>query len=217
MKENGNMIAEPGVDYREMTGEQLAALVAAGMDERACAELVRRHRKGIYFEIRKIVRNLEDAEDLTIDSLAKAFINIRQYRPEYKFSTWLNKIAANSAIDFLRKKKNNTISLDNWIEDKEGQKIRFELDSKELNPEELMERKQRARQLYKAVQKLRPGYADVVNLRYFRQYSYVEIAAKLNLPLGTVKGQLHRARKELYKLLHQSRIQQAPAGEMKNR
>ena len=202
------MIAETDVDYRKITGEQLAALVAASMDERACAELVRRHRKGIYFEILNIVRQPQDAEDITIDSLARAFINIRQYSPEYTFSPWLYKIATNNALDFLRKKKLkkriNPISLDNWV-DNEG-RIRFELSSKELNPEQLIERKQRTRQLYKAVLKLEPKYLILVKLRYFREYGYQEIAEKLNLPPGTVKGRLHRAKRELYKLLHQTGI-----------
>lgn len=206
--QNDNMIAETDVDYRKITGEQLAALVAASMDERACAELVRRHRKGIYFEILNIVRQPQDAEDITIDSLARAFINIRKYSPEYRFSPWLYKIATNNALDFLRKKKLkkriNPISLDNWV-DNEG-RIRFELNSKELNPEQLIERRQRTMQLYKAVQKLEPKYLILVKLRYFREYGYQEIAEKLNLPPGTVKGRLHRAKKKLYKLLYQTGI-----------
>jgi len=199
------MKAEPNADYRKTPSEQLAVLVSTSMDERACAELVRRYRKRIHFEIMKIVRQPEDAEDITIDSLARAFINIRQYSPEYKFTPWLYKIATNNAIDFLRQKKskksNNHISLNDSVNNESG-KIRIELNSKELNPEELMDRKQRAQHLYRALKKLRPEYAEVVKLRYFRQYSYKEIAEKLNMPSVTIRVQIHRAKEELYKLLY---------------
>ena len=174
-------------------------------DEKAFARLLSRYKDTIYFMLLKMVNNRSDAEDLTLEAFGKAFKNIHQYSPTYAFSTWLFKIASNNCIDFLRKKKGLHIS----IESQNGQlenNEQIKLKSKEPNPEEKLIRMQKAILLRKIVRRLKPRYQTLVELRYFREYSYEEIAKELNLPLGTVKAQLFRAREMLFKMIESTEI-----------
>ena len=149
----------------------------------------------------KMVKNSDDADDLTIEAFGKAFNRIHQYTPNYAFSTWLFRIATNNCIDFIRKKKMVTLSIDKNIDDGEGGEINVEIKSSALNPEQKFVRKQKIRIMRDIVGKLKPRYKELVVLRYFREYSYEEIAEETQLPLGTVKAQLFRARAQLYKLM----------------
>jgi len=147
----------------------------------------------------KMVNNKNDAEDLTIEAFGKAFKNIEQYTPNYAFSTWLFKIATNNCIDFIRKKKANVISIDQAEE--ENDMAPPPLLSSSLDPEEGMIKNQKVSLMRSVVNKLKPRYRNLIELRYFKEYSYEEIAKELNLPLGTVKAQLFRARELLFNIL----------------
>ena len=182
----------------------LVKLAIAG-DEKAFARLLSRYKDSIYFMLLKMVNNRSDAEDLTLEAFGKAFKNIHQYSPTYAFSTWLFKIASNNCIDFLRRKKGVIISLES-NNDQEVNNEQVKLKSKELNPEERLIRMQKAILLRRAVRRLKPRYQSLVELRYFREFSYEEIANELSLPLGTVKAQLFRAREMLFKMIDNSEI-----------
>ena len=170
-------------------------------DEKAYAELMGKYKDSIYFMMLKMVRNADDADDLTIEAFGKAFNRLHQYVPQYAFSTWLFRIATNNGIDFIRKKKMVTLSIDKTRDDGGGGSIGFQIKSESLNPEERYVRKQRIRIMREIVDQLKPRYRELVVLRYFRELSYDEIATETELPLGTVKAQLFRAREQLYKLM----------------
>ncbi len=172
-------------------------------DEKAFARLLNRYKDAIYFMLLKMVNNRSDAEDLTLEAFGKAFKNLHQYSPTYAFSTWLFKIASNNCIDFLRKKKGVNVPIEK--DDSENSET-VKLKSKELNPEERLIRQQKAILLRNVVRKLKPRYQVLVELRYFREFSYEEIAKELDLPLGTVKAQLFRAREMLFKMIESTEI-----------
>jgi len=151
-----------------------------------------------------MVNNRDDADDLTIEAFGKAFKNLHQYTPDYAFSTWLFKIATNNCIDFIRRKRKMTFSIDKGFENDEGQETTLELKSGTLDPEENMIKKQKAVLMRDIVEKLKPRYKRLVELRYFQERSYEEIATELQLPLGTVKAQLFRAREFLFQILKSS-------------
>ena len=170
-------------------------------DQQAFSDLMDRYKDSIYFMLLKMVNNKDDAEDLTIEAFGKAFNSLKQYTPNYAFSTWLFKIATNNCIDFLRKKKKKTMSIDNSIENKDGDEITIELKSDARTPEQETIRDQKIELMRSYVKKLKPRYETLVEMRYFKEMSYEEISNELNLPLGTVKAQLFRAREFLYNLM----------------
>jgi len=174
-------------------------------DEKAFAKLMSRYKDAIYFMLLKMVNNKNDAEDLTIEAFGKAFKNLHQYSPNFAFSTWLFKIATNNCIDFLRKKKGVFISIENNQENGENDQP-IKLKSGDPNPEEKLIRIQKAILMRRIVHRLKPRYRVLVELRYFREFSYEEIAKELNLPLGTVKAQLFRAREMLFKMIESTEI-----------
>jgi len=172
-------------------------------DDQAYAELMGRYRDSIYFMLLKMVNNSIDAEDLTIEAFSKAFKNIEQYSPKFAFSTWLYKIATNNCIDFLRKKRCTTVSIDNENSDiNSGSNISFK--AKTLNPEEQLMKEQKHKLVREIVEKLKPRYKRLVKLRYFDELSYEEIAQELDIPLGTVKAQLFRSRELLQNIIRKS-------------
>lgn len=174
-------------------------------NEKAFAKLMSRYKDAIYFMLLKMVNNKSDAEDLTLEAFGKAFKNLQQYSPNYAFSTWLFKIATNNCIDFLRKRRGVYISLENNQENGDNDSP-VKLRSSDLDPEEKMIRIQKAVLMRKIVHRLKPRYRILVELRYFREFSYEEIAKELNLPLGTVKAQLFRAREMLFKMIESTEI-----------
>lgn len=174
--------------------------LAINGDEKAFASLLGRYKDSIFFMLLKMVNNRNDAEDLTLETFGKAFKNLHQYSPTYAFSTWLFKIASNNCIDFLRKKKGTFIPIEN-SDNQSANSEQIKLKAKDLNPEEKLIRKQKAILLHKVVRRLKPRYRILVELRYFKEFSYEEIAKELNLPLGTVKAQLFRAREMLFNLI----------------
>ena len=174
-------------------------------DQKAYAELMGNYRDSLYFMLLKMTNNPHDAEDLTIEAFGKAFKKLHQYTPDYAFSTWLFKIASNNCIDFIRKKKKHTFSIDQNFDDEEGSEMASRIPSQTLDPEGEMVKKQKIKLMHEVVDKLKPHYRTLIELRYFKEFSYDEIAQELNLPLGTVKAQLFRAREFLYQILKNSR------------
>lgn len=167
-------------------------------DQKAYAELMLRYKDAIYFMLLKMVNNKEDANDLTVEAFGKAFENIEKYRPDFAFSTWLFKIATNNCIDFIRKKRLKTFSIDQTIEGDEGTDVRYDFASEGLDPEEKLIKKQKTDLMRNIVDKLPVRYRQLVIMRYFDEKSYEEISVELELPLGTVKAQLFRARDLLF-------------------
>jgi RNA polymerase sigma-70 factor (ECF subfamily) len=173
-------------------------------NQKAYAELMGRYRDSVYFMLLKMVNNRDDADDLTIEAFGKAFKRLSQYTPTYAFSTWLFKIASNNAIDFIRRKKMITFSIDKTFENDEGGEMSMDIKAEGLNPEENVIKKQKVKHMHDVVEKLKPRYRLLVEMRYFQELSYEEIAEKLELPLGTVKAQLFRAREFLANILRNS-------------
>lgn len=174
-------------------------------DENAYARLMLRYHDTVYYMLLKMVRNKSDAEDLTLEAFGKAFANLSYFSPEYAFSTWIFRIATNNCIDFLRKQKGIHFSIDSFSD------FEFEINGTKLKssiptPEEGMILQQRFDMLHSYVDRLKPRYKKLIDLRYFKEYSYEEIAKELNLPLGTVKVQLFRARNMLYSLLEETDV-----------
>ena len=150
----------------------------------------------------KMVNNPDDAEDLTIEAFGKAFNRLEQYHPSFAFSTWMFKIASNNCIDFIRReRKKKTMSIDTGLTNEDGENVSYDIESEGLDPEEELIREQKVRTMHLVVEKLKPRYKQLVLLRYFKEYSYEEIAEELNLPLGTVKAQLFRAREFLVNMM----------------
>ncbi|HEY0030934.1 MAG TPA: sigma-70 family RNA polymerase sigma factor [Bacteroidia bacterium] len=173
-------------------------------DQKAYAELMGRYRDSVYFMLLKMVNNKDDADDLTIEAFGKAFKRLSQYTPNYAFSTWLFKIASNNCIDFIRRRKMTTFSIDRTFENDEGGEMSMDIRAEGLNPEENMVKKQKVKHMRDVVEKLKPRYRVLVEMRYFDELSYEEIADKLELPLGTVKAQLFRAREFLANIMKNS-------------
>ncbi|GAB4150714.1 MAG: sigma-70 family RNA polymerase sigma factor [Bacteroidia bacterium] len=170
-------------------------------DQKAYAELMGRYRESVYYMLLKMVNNKDDAEDLTVEAFGKAFKRLHQYTPNFAFSTWLFRIATNNCIDFIRRKRKNTFSIDRPMEDEEGGELTMDLKSEGLDPEENIMKKQKIMMLRELVDKLKPRYRTLIEMRYFQEMSYEEIAEQMDLPLGTVKAQLFRAREFLYNVL----------------
>src|SRR5438552_6101934 len=137
MEVNPNLSEKAQVDFKLVNN-------AIGGDQKAYAELMSRYKDSIYFMLLKMVNNRDDADDLTIEAFGKAFKNLHQYTPDFAFSTWLFKIATNNCIDFIRRKRKNTFSIDQSMEGEGGSEIQFEIKSSMLDAEERLIKKQKA-------------------------------------------------------------------------
>ncbi|MFO7932845.1 MAG: sigma-70 family RNA polymerase sigma factor [Bacteroidales bacterium] len=173
-------------------------------DQQAYGELLGRYRDAIYFMLLKMVNSPADAEDLTIEAFGKAFKNIDQYTPNFAFSTWLFKIATNNCIDFIRKKRASHVSLDQSVDGEDTLAPSSLIQSDSPDPESTMINQQKVKLMREVVSKLKPRYRTLVELRYFKEYSYEEIAGEMDIPIGTVKAQLFRARELLLNILNRS-------------
>ncbi|MGW8123687.1 RNA polymerase sigma factor [Roseivirga echinicomitans] len=180
---------------------KLIDLAVENHDQQAYAELLQRYRKPVYHMILKMIRNVDDAEDLTIEAFAKAFRNLHKFKKDFTFSTWLFRIATNNTIDFIRKKRLDTMSLNTSFSDDNGESVNIDVEDRNLNPQEEAIKAQKIELVQLFVTKLPAKYQRLVRLRYFDELSYDEIAKELNAPLGTVKAQLHRARELMYDLV----------------
>ncbi len=188
------MEINPNLTDKAMRDFQLVQAAITDGDQRAYAALMSNYRDSLYFMLLKMTNNASDADDLTIEAFGKAFKKLEQYTPDYAFSTWLFKIASNNCIDFMRKKKKRTFSIDSSPDGEEGNELVNYLPSDGPDPEEKVIKKEKMVMMREVVEKLKPHYRKLIELRYFKEYSYEEIATELELPLGTVKAQLFRAR-----------------------
>ncbi|NOY88809.1 MAG: sigma-70 family RNA polymerase sigma factor [FCB group bacterium] len=172
--------------------------------QKAYEKLTLKHKKAIYHIIYKIVHDNEITNDLVQETFMKAFINLKSYRPEFRFSTWIYKIAANCSIDYLRKKRINALSLDQKWESKNGM-VGIEVADYSYHPERDLERKERRFSIEEAITSLPDKYREVIIYRHKDDKSYEEIADLLNIPVGTVKARIFRARELLKKKLKELR------------
>jgi len=171
---------------------------ALGGSQRAYKILTEKHQKSVFHIIIKIVRDTETANDLVQETFMKAFASLSSYRSEYRFSTWLYKIAANCSIDFLRKKKINALSLDQEVETTNGN-VTIEIADYSYHPGNELERKEQRYSIEDAIESLPDKYREVIIYRHKDDKSYDEIADLLDIPVGTVKARIFRAR-ELLKM-----------------
>lgn len=171
-------------------------------NEKAFASLMNRYRDSIYFMLLKMVNNPVDADDLTIEAFGKAFRNLDLYTPKFAFSTWLFKIASNNCVDFIRKKQLIPAPFDNIQDNIDSLTVNIQSDMPD--PEETLINNQKTAALKDIVSQLKPRYRSLIELRYYKEYSYEEISSELNLPIGTVKAQLFRAKTLLYNILIKS-------------
>lgn len=169
-------------------------------DQKAYTTLVEKHRTAIFHIINRIVHHDEVARDLVQETFMKAFASLASYRSEYRFSTWLYKIAANSSIDYLRKKRIQALSLDRPMETADGT-MEIEVPDDSYNPELELVRKQQRFSIDEAIDSLPPKYREVIVCRHKEDKSYEEIADLLSIPVGTVKARIFRARELLKRKL----------------
>ncbi len=177
----------------------LAAKAAQG-SEKAFRELLRRYEKPVFSLIYRMVRDRGIAEDLSQETFIRTFNALGSYNPSYKFSSWIFKIAHNLTIDHLRRKRIDTVSIDgapDAVTPDEQARTRLVLESSHERPDAYVENIELGDQIEAAIAELRPEYRAVTLLRHVEGYSYQEIADILELPLGTVKTYIHRARLEL--------------------
>ncbi|NVJ86985.1 MAG: sigma-70 family RNA polymerase sigma factor [Algoriphagus sp.] len=193
-------INERGFSNKALEDFELIDRAVIEKDQSAYAALMKRYKKAVYFMILKMIRDADDAEDLTMEAFAKAFKNLHRFKKDYTFSTWLFRIATNNAIDFIRKKKLKTMSLNTTMSDDSGNAVNIDVEDDENNPQDEFIKSQRIEMVRIFVDKLPAKYRKLVKLRYFDELSYEEIAQELEKPLGTVKAQLHRSRELLYEI-----------------
>ncbi|MBI2795946.1 MAG: sigma-70 family RNA polymerase sigma factor [Gemmatimonadetes bacterium] len=185
----------------------VVALAQQGREE-AFREIIRRYERPVFSLVYRMVRDREVAEDLSQEAFIKVLNHIDKYRPEFKLSSWLFKIANNVAIDHLRKRQIETISIDgspHAASLAEIEATSFDVESGGENPLQELEARELGSAIERAIAKLRPEYRACIMLRHVEGRSYEEIAATLDLPLGTVKTYIHRARHELREALEDLR------------
>ncbi|WP_445664979.1 RNA polymerase sigma factor [Fodinibius sp. AD559] len=177
---------------------------AKGGDEKAYKKLVDKYQRALYFHILKMVKDREQVEDLVQEAFVKAFDNLNTYSTNYAFSTWLYRIATNNTIDYLRKKKLNTLSIDKPMKTKDGE-MEMQLPDESASTDRDIIKKQRKEIVQNAIDDLPKKYRKVIELRHMEEKSYKEISDILDKPLGTVKAHIFRARELLYKALKDKR------------
>jgi RNA polymerase sigma-70 factor (ECF subfamily) len=196
-------VPEPKPALNTLTDQQVV-LLARGGQERAYRELVRRYERPIFSLLYRMVRDRELAEDLSQETFVKALNAIESYRPEYKFSSWLFKIANNAAIDHLRRRELDTLSLEgspHAVTPDAMEATALQIGDRAENPLDIVEAKELGGEIERAIALLRPEYRACILLRHVDGRAYEEIAEMLDLPLGTVKTYIHRARNELRRSL----------------
>ncbi|MGA7303573.1 MAG: sigma-70 family RNA polymerase sigma factor [Rhodothermales bacterium] len=177
---------------------------ALGGSQEAFSQLMEKYRNPIHHHIYRMVRDKRQVEDLVQEIFIKAFSSLSSYSTNYAFSTWLYKIATNHTIDFLRRKKLSTLSIDQPLQTKDGE-LEYELPDSTYRPDRHIVEDQRRLLIQEAIDSLPPKYYRVIILRHQQEKSYEEIAQELDLPLGTVKAHIFRARELLYKRLRHKR------------
>jgi len=183
--------------------QEIVALARAG-EESAYRELIRRYERPLFSLLYRMVRDRELAEDLAQETFVKALNAIESYRPEFKFSSWIFKIANNAAIDHLRRRELDTLSLEGSPHAETPEAVEataLQIGDRQESPLDTVEARELGGQIEQAIGQLRPEYRSCILLRHVEGRAYEEIAEILNLPLGTVKTYIHRARNELRQAL----------------
>jgi RNA polymerase sigma-70 factor (ECF subfamily) len=187
------------LEWPRLTDQEVVLLARSGR-EAAYRELVRRYERPVFALLYRMVRDRELAEDLAQETFVKALNAIESYRPEFKFSSWIFKIANNAAIDHLRRRELDTLSLDGspHAETPEAmQATALQIGARQESPLDEVEARELGGTIEAAIGRLRPEYRSCILLRHVEGRAYEEIAEILDLPLGTVKTYIHRARNEL--------------------
>jgi RNA polymerase sigma-70 factor (ECF subfamily) len=196
---NGHAGVSEGGEFLREDEATLISEALAG-NQKAYATLVEQHRAAIYHIVNKIVRNKDAANDLVQETFMKAFSSLAMYRSEYRFATWLYKIAANCSIDYLRKRRIHALSLDRPVETKDGV-VELEVPDYSFHPGRDLERKEQRFSIEEAIKSLPDKYREVIVYRHQEDKTYDEIADLLDIPVGTVKARIFRARELLKKKL----------------
>ncbi len=191
----------PNLSEKALRDYELVCRARDKGDQKAFAALMDLYREPLYYMLLKMTNSSIEADDLTIEAFGKAFKAIDNYTPDYAFSTWLFRIASNNCIDHIRKKRAATVSIDNLYTNVEGEVVGINVVSDALDPESNVIAQQRNDMMRAVVKKLKPHYKVLVEKRYFEEKSYEEIASELDMPIGTVKAKLFRAREFLYDIL----------------
>tara|TARA_Y200000002_G_scaffold383285_1_gene404839 strand:+ start:396 stop:1016 length:621 start_codon:yes stop_codon:yes gene_type:complete len=171
-------------------------VLAVKGDEKAYSELTQKYQKPLYFHVCKMIRNPDFTEDLVQDIFLKAFKSLKSYKNDYAFSTWLYRIATNHTIDYLRKKKLETLSI--HADDSDDTHATIQLVDVDSFTDEPMIRRERKNKVHEAIDQLSEKYREVILKRHIEEKSYQEIAEEMEIPLGTVKAHIFRARELLY-------------------
>jgi len=201
------MAAEQTTSQKKQAEDRALVRRAREGDERAFGELIQRHRHGIERLVRPLVRSApsDEVEDLVQEAITKAFLHIHSYSEEYAFTTWLYRIATNHAIDYLRRRKLNAFSISappsQSTHKSDDDSREFEIKDESWVPDEMMVANERTKTIEDAIEQLPENYKRVIKLRHTQDLEYEEIARILQIPMGTVKVHLHRARAALAKML----------------
>jgi len=197
-----NKDSETQRDHASESSREDDKLISAAIqgDENAYVDLMEKYQRALYYHIIKMVKDKEQVEDLVQEAFMKAFDNLSSYNTNYAFSTWLYRIATNHTIDYLRKKKLQTLSIDEPIQSGDGE-MEIQLPDYSFETDREIIRKQRQELIRNAIQELPDKYRQVIEMRHMEEKSYQEISELLELPLGTVKAHIFRAREMLYKSL----------------
>lgn len=195
---NNENSSRDGASASSLEDDQLIIRAKAG-DQKAYKALTEKYQKPLYFHILKMVKNNEQVEDLVQEAFIKAFKNLESYNTDYAFSTWLYRITTNHTIDYLRKRRIHATSLSNPVKTKDGE-IEIEIEGRERTDREII-KKERRQIINHAIENLPEKYRVVIRMRHLEELSYQEISDELDLPLGTVKAHIFRAREMLYKAL----------------
>ncbi len=182
---------------------ELVQLALSGNQD-AFSQILHRYKVSITFTVGKMIKIQEDKDDIVMEAFSKAFQKLENYRPEFAFSTWLYNIAINHTIDFLRKKKLETFSMNQTSAGDDGEEYELNVKDNKPDPEELFIKQQRATLMRTILEKLNPQYRQMIEYRYFEELSYEEISDKMKLPIGTVKGHLFRSKTLLYNILQKN-------------
>lgn len=170
----------------------------------AFEQIMKKYREPIWHHIFKMVRNEEEVDDLVQETFIKAFSSLASYSTQFAFSTWLYKIATNHTIDFLRRRKLRTVSIDKPIQTKDGE-MELEIPDSEYRPDRHIVEDERNQLIQEAISQLPEKYYKVIVMRHQQEMSYEDIADELQLPLGTIKAHIFRAREMLYRFLKDKR------------
>ena len=195
------------ISQRKQNEDRALVRRAREGDQRAMNELIERHRRGIERLVRPLVRSAssDEVEDLVQEAITKAMLHIQSYSEEFAFTTWIYRIATNHAIDYLRRRKLNAFSISSpptqSTHRSEEDAREFEIKDDSWVPDEQMIADERTRTIEEAIDQLPENYRRVIQLRHTQDMEYEEIARVLNIPMGTVKVHLHRARAALARVL----------------